>query len=158
VYVLPYFAGAGTPWLDPNQRGAIFGLTLASERSEIVKGILDGTCYEIRINVESLAAAGIDITCFRAIGGGARSSRWMQLKADVTGIPVETTRVTEAGCLGAAFLAGLGSGIYGGPEDLEDIVRVDRTFEPRPGETARYRESYLMYRELRSRLEGLVIR
>jgi xylulokinase len=158
VYVLPYFAGAGTPWLDLNQRGSIFGLTLSTERSEIVKGILDGTCYEIRINVESLAAAGIDITRFRAIGGGARSNRWMQLKADVTGIPVETTRVAEAGCLGAAFLAGLGSGIYGSPQDLEGIVSVDRVFEPRPDQTARYQESFQMYRELRSRMEGLSIR
>jgi len=155
VYVLPYFAGTGTPWLDLKQRGSVFGLTLDTDSAEIVKAILDGTCYEIRINVDSLARAGFHIQRIRAIGGGARSSKWMQLKADITGIPVETTRVTEAGCLGAAFLAGLGSGVYRGMEDIEEIVKVERVYEPKMESARQYQDGYEKYRELRSRVEGL---
>jgi len=108
VYIMPYFAGTGTPWLDPKQKGTIFGLSLDTDRKEIVKGILDGICYEIRLNLEILNRAGIRIDRLRAVGGGVKSSRWMQLKADIIGVPVETAMVNEAGCLGASFLAGQG--------------------------------------------------
>jgi xylulokinase len=157
VYVLPYFAGTGTPWLDVNQRGTIFGLSLDTDRAEIIKGILDGICYEIRLNLETLAAADIQVHRLRAIGGGAKSDRWMQLKADITGVPVETTTVTEAGCLGAAFLAGQGLGIYTLPSDILDIATVNKVFEPRPGKSRQYEESYQTYKELRLRVKGLRI-
>jgi xylulokinase len=157
VYILPYFTGTGTPWLDVSQRGSIFGLTLDTDRAEIVKGLLDGICYEVKINVESLGNAGISIHRFRAIGGGAKSDKWMQLKADITGIPVETTKVTEAGCLGAAFLAGLGTGVYSSTDDIKKIVAVDRVFEPRKDISTQYKEGYKVYKELRSRVEGLQI-
>jgi len=144
-------------WLDVSQRGSIFGLTLDTDRAEIVKGLLDGICYEVKINVESLGNAGISIHRFRAIGGGAKSDKWMQLKADITGIPVETTKVTEAGCLGAAFLAGFGTGVYSSTDDINKIVAVDRVFEPRKDISTQYKEGYKVYKELRSRVEGLQI-
>ncbi len=157
VFVLPYFAGAGTPWLDERQKGSIFGLTLGTEKREIIKGILDGICYEVRLNLETLAASGITVESLRAVGGGTRSHRWMQLKADITGIPVEVTGVSEAGCLGAAFLAGLGVGTYSSSSDIDSIVKVIRVFEPRALLSVRYEESYQKYLELRNRLRGLVI-
>ncbi len=157
VFVLPYFAGSGTPRLDPKQRGSIFGLTLDTDRSEIIKGMLDCICYEVRINLESLASAGFRIRKLRAIGGGAESGRWMQLKADITGIPVETTDVTEAGCLGAAFLAGLGTGVYSEPEDILEITKLAHVYEPRKSFKRNYDEVYQKYRELCTRVEGLVL-
>lgn len=157
VYVLPYFAGTGTPWLDVNQRGTIFGLSLDTDRAEIIKGILDGICYEVRLNLETLVEAGIQVKRLRAIGGGAKSDLWMQLKADITGVPVETTRVTEAGCLGAAFLAGQGIGVYRSPHEILNIATVDTVFEPRRAISKQYEESYQTYKELRSRVKGLVI-
>ncbi len=155
VYVLPYFAGAGNPWMDVHQLGAMFGLRLDTGRAEILKGILDGICYEIRLNLDSYTRAGVPIRALRAIGGGARSDRWMQLKADITGVPIERTAVTEAGCFGAAFLAGLGTGVYGGPADILERVAVDRVFEPRPAAGRAYEEPYGRYLELRERVKGL---
>ena len=155
VFVLPYFAGAGTPWLDAAQRGAVFGLTLDTDRAELVKGILDGICFELRLNLESLRRAGLTVNCLRAIGGGARSERWMQLKADITGVPVEVMEVREAGCLGAAFLAGLGAGVYASPQEIAAISRVQRTFYPDPAAQARYDAAYQQYGELRARVQGL---
>ena len=157
VFLLPYFAGAGTPWLDTRQKGSLFGLSLDTTRSDIVKAILDGICYEVRLNLESMSGAGIEITALRSIGGGTRSDRWMQLKADITGIPVEVTEVGEAGCLGAAFLAGLGSGVYSSPSDIGSIVTVKRIFEPRNKQKREYEEPYHSYLELRERVRGLDI-
>jgi xylulokinase len=81
----------------------------------------------------------------------------MQLKADITGIPVEVTKVSEAGCLGAAFLAGLGAGTYNSPEDISEIVSVKKTYEPREEQKRSYDEHYGIYLELRERVRGLEI-
>lgn len=155
VFVLPYFAGAGNPWLDAAQRGTVFGLTLDTDRAELAKAILDGICYELRLNLGSLKRAGLEVNRLRAVGGGARSERWMQLKADITGVPVEVMAVREAGCLGAAFLAGLGAGLYTSPQDISALSRVKRVFYPDPSARARYDAAYQQYGELRSRVQGL---
>ena len=155
VFVLPYFAGAGTPWLDPEQRGTIFGLALDTDRAEVTKGILDGLCFELRLNLESMRRTGLEVSTLRATGGGAKSERWMQLKADITGVPVEIMQVREAGCLGAAFLAGLGTGVYSTAEDISSISRVKYVFDPNPQASAQYDDAYQKYCELRSRVEGL---
>jgi xylulokinase len=155
VFVLPYFAGTGTPWNDPRQKGAISGLTLATDRPEIVKGILDSLCYELRINLDSLAASGFDVGRLYATGGGARSDRWMQLKADITGVPIETAQDMEAGALGAAFLAGLGTGIYGRPDQILEMIKTANEFKPRPEQAEAYKAPFEHYRELRRRAEGI---
>jgi len=157
LYILPSFAGAGTPWLDEREKGSIFGLTLGTEKRDIVKGILDGICYEVRLNLETLAASGIVIESLRATGGGTRSDKWMQLKADIIGIPVEVTDVSEAGCLGAAFLGGLGAGLFSTPGDINHLVKVNRVFEPRSQYREPYDEGYEKYVKLRKTVQGLVI-
>ena len=155
VYVLPSFAGSGTPWLDEREKGSIFGLTLSTEKRDIVKGILEGICYEVRLNLETLSSAGIAIESLRATGGGTRSNTWMQLKADITGLPVEVTDVAEAGCLGAAFLGGLGTGLYNSPQDIHDLVKVNRVFEPRSRFHNLYNQSYETYMHLKKTVRGL---
>jgi xylulokinase len=135
----------------------MFGLSLDTDRAEIVKGILDGICYEVWVNLDTLAQAGVPVNRLRAISGGAKSDRWMQLKADITGIPVETTTVAEAGCLGSAFLAGQGIGRYTSPRDILHMATVERVFEPRPAMREQYEEAYHTYKELRERVKGLAI-
>ena len=155
VLVLPYFAGTGTPMLDVKQKGSIFGVSLDTDRPQIVKGILDSLCYEMRLNVESMRSAGLTIDAFRAMGGGSKSDTWMQLKADITRIPIEVAEVGESGCLGAAFLAGLGIGRYSSADDICSFAGVKKTFEPRPAFSNRYDEQYGKYKELVSRVKGL---
>jgi xylulokinase len=89
------------------------------------------------------------------MGGGARSDAWMQLKSDIVGLPIERTLVTEAGCLGAAFLAGLGIGKYSTPDDITALVSVDRVFEPTPAASRSYEGPYATYLEIRERIKGL---
>ena len=157
IYVLPYFEGSGTPWLDIHQYGSFFGIKLSTSKADLIKGILEGISFDLKLNLESFAGAGIEIHALRSMGGGSRSDAWMQLKADILGIPVERTPVTEAGCLGAAFLAGLGCGVYSSIDDVSRIIDRDRIFEPDKKKGSLYREHYEKYREIRNRMEGLVI-
>ncbi|MCX7038653.1 MAG: FGGY family carbohydrate kinase [Spirochaetes bacterium] len=155
VFVMPYFAGSGTPWLDIKQLGSAFGLSLETGKAQLFKGILEGIAYEVKLNIDSFQRACIPVKALRAIGGGSRSDTWMQLKADILGIPIERTLITEAGCLGAAFLAGLGTQRYTRPEEIADIVSVDRVFEPRLEMSNSYEHSYARYLRIRDRIENL---
>lgn len=104
LLVLPYWTPSGTPYFDLHTPGAILGLRLATTRGEILRALLEGVAFEMRLNLEILRESGREIRELRAIGGGAKSAFWTQLKADVLGRPITTLDVTEAGCLGAALL------------------------------------------------------
>ncbi len=88
LLVLPHFAGSGTPTFDTASKGAILGLTFATSKTDLAKAILEGLTFELRVNFDLLRAGGVQIEELRAIGGGARSDLWVQLKADVLGVPV----------------------------------------------------------------------
>jgi len=98
IMVLPHFAGSGTPLLDTTSRGAILGLNFGTTRSMIAKAILEGLTFELRTNLDLLKEAGVKIRQLHAVGGGARSPLWLQLKADICRIPLRVPEVTEAAC------------------------------------------------------------
>lgn len=86
------------------------------------------------------------INQIRALGGGSRSAVWKQIEADVTGIPVVTTKQADADALGAAILAGVGVGEFGSiDEGIDATVVVDRVFEPDPANVSRYDERFQQY-------------
>lgn len=146
LLVLPHFAGSGTPTLDTASRGAVFGLTFATDRAALAKGILEGLTFELRINLDLLRNSGIVIDELRAVGGGARSPLWLQLKSDICRVPVRVPHVTEAACLGAALLAGVACGEY---RDLDAAVnravRLDRQITPDPRSSALYDAQFDIY-------------
>ncbi len=149
LLVLPHFAGSGTPTFDTTSRGAFLGLTFATDRAELAKAILEGLTYELRMNLELLRDGGVVIDVLRAIGGGARSGMWLQLKADVTGIPVATPSVTEAAGLGAALLAGVGAGVFpSAATAAKGCLRIAETRQPDPVAHRSYDERYAIYRDL----------
>ena len=146
VLILPHFVGSGTPAMDPISQGAILGLSVATSKAELTRAVLDCTNYEMRLNLETLAGLGIEIHELRAIGGGARSARWLQLRADVFGKPVVALQVSEAASLGAAILAGSATGVFASIEDgVQAGVRAGQRFEPDPQQHARYEERYRRY-------------
>ncbi len=104
LLVLPYFTPSGTPYFDVNVKGAIFGLDLNTSRGEILKALLEGIAFEMRLNLEILEKSGYEVKELRAIGGGARSLVNLQLRSDVIGKPITVPDVTETGCLGVAML------------------------------------------------------
>jgi xylulokinase len=156
VMVLPHFNGSGNPSCDLSSKGAFVGLTLATTRGDIVKAILEGLSFELRINLEYLASAGVDIRELRTVGGGARSPAFLQIRADIIGRPVRTLRVREAACLGAAILAGTAAGVYASvDEGVGRTVRVAETFEPDGARAAVYRDRFAVYRDIHPGLRGL---
>ncbi len=149
LLVLPHFAGSGTPTFDTASKGAILGLTFAAGKTDLAKAILEGLTFELRLNLELLRGSGIAIDELRAIGGGARSPLWLQLKADITGIPVVTPRVTQAACWGAALLAGAGAGYLPHvARAAEASVVLERRFEPDAPRSAAFDARYRLYRRL----------
>ncbi len=149
LLVLPHFAGSGTPTLDTVSKGAILGLTFADTTATIAKAILEGLTFELRLNLDLLREAGINIEELHAVGGGARSDLWLQLKADIGQIPLRLPAVTEGACLGAALLAGVGAGVYADVETaVARTVQVTRRVTPEPATVEAYEQRYLLYRQL----------
>ncbi|PWH16848.1 MAG: hypothetical protein DDG58_09085 [Ardenticatenia bacterium] len=144
---LPHLSGSGTPWLDIASKGAVLGLTFGTTRRDVAKAILEGLTFELRINLDLLREGGVVIDELRAIGGGARSELWLQLKADILGVPVVRPAVTEAACLGAALLAGVGAGVYAdAAQAVAQVLHLTRTYQPDPERAARYERLYALYR------------
>jgi xylulokinase len=149
LFVLPHFTSTGTPWFDTESKGVIAGLRLSTTRGEVVKAILEGVTYEMALNASVLAECGAGIESFRAIGGGAKSALWMQLKADLLGKPVHALRVSEAVSLGTAILAGTATGVYPSAREAAlELSKVERTYRPDPKRAKTYRERFARYREL----------
>ncbi|NOY81323.1 MAG: hypothetical protein GXP31_10005 [Kiritimatiellaeota bacterium] len=159
VLVLPHFTATGPPHFITSSCGVMAGLHLDTTRGDVLKGILEGTAYYLRECVERLPEAGLDIGEFRAVGGGSRSDAWVQLSADILGRPFSRPRVTEAGALGAAILAGVGAGVFVSAEEgASHMVTVEHSFEPDPQRGAEYSRRYALYRELWPRLRDFLPR
>jgi xylulokinase len=153
LFFLPHFVGAGTPYLDSASRGALVGLTIDTTKGDITKAVLDSVNYEMKLNIDMMNDAGLGILALRAIGGGAKSDRWLQMKADTFGLPVSSMRVSEAASLGAAMLAGVSIGCFKDARDAaESMVHLNRTYDPNEERTRLYREKYHQYREIYSTL------
>ena len=156
VFILPHLAGAGTPTLDPKSLGAIAGLNVSTEKAELSRAVLDSVNYEMKRNIDGMTDSGVEIEELRAIGGGARSSRWLQLKADVFDRAVSSMEVSEAASLGAAILAGVGIGSFSSAEDgVEQMVRVAQTYSPRSEEHKKYQDRYQIYLQLQPALSKI---
>lgn len=149
VFALPYFAGAGTPQMDFRAQGLFAGLTLDTDRYQLYRAILEGTCFEGRLNLANMESCGISVRELRCIGGGARSAPWLQMKADITGRRVVSMACEEAGCLGAVMLAGMGSGQFRSLREAGgDLLHERGVFLPDPERAARYEEAYQTYLKL----------
>ncbi len=156
VLVLPHFAGSGTPTLDISSKGAIVGLTFATDRAALAKAILEGLTFELRVNLDLLRQAGVAIRELHAVGGGAHSPLWLHLKADICGVPLRVPQVTEAACLGAALLAGVAAGVWPDlPAAVDATVRFRGEVQPDPAARAAYEPRFALYRELYPTLADL---
>jgi glycerol kinase len=132
TYVVPAFVGLGAPYWDPEARGAIVGLTRGVGRAHVARAVLEAMAYQTRDVVEAMAEeTGAALDVLRADGGAAANDFLMQFQADVLGVEVERPKIVETTGLGAAFLAGLGTGTWASTEELARLRRVDKRFRPR---------------------------
>jgi glycerol kinase len=130
VYLVPAFTGLGAPYWDPDARGAIVGLTRDSGIAEIVRAGLEATVYQTRDLMAAMAEDGVAPAAIRVDGGMVVNDWVMQFLADQLGIAVERPTVTETTALGAAYLAGLATGVFGSTDDIAGRWRCERRFVP----------------------------
>jgi glycerol kinase len=131
VYLVPAFVGLGAPHWDPYARGVIVGLTRGTGRAQVVRAAVEAMAYQTRDVVEAMERdTGEKLKELRVDGGAAVMDVLCQLQADLLGITVRRPRRTETTALGAAFLAGLGAGLWS-EGDLATLWKLDREFEPR---------------------------
>ncbi len=156
LLVFPHLIGTGTPWLDAKARGAVIGIGAETSFEELAKAILEGITLEMQWNLELQASIGVAIGPIHAVGGGSRSERWLQMKADIFDRDVVAIP-GEASCAGAAMAAGVGMGVFRSYEEAAAaIVRTGKVFSPRPRHTARYRDKSARHRDIARRLYGFV--
>ena len=130
LYLVPAFTGLGAPHWDPRARGLLIGIERSTSRAHVVRATLESIAYQTRDLVEAMRASGRPITVLRADGGGTANAFLMQLQADVLGVPVEVAAVRETTALGAAFLAGLASGVWPDTAALAATRAVATRYEP----------------------------
>jgi len=157
ILVLPHFAGAATPYMDEGSKGAIVGLTVSHTASDLYRAMMEGVVYEMRLNIELLEEAGIEIKTLKATGGGAASRVWMQMKADILNIPVISLGSSEAGATGCAIMAGLAIGIFNKLEHAaEYMIHEKETYYPREEMYRAYSKEYEKYKKLYKAVRELV--
>ena len=148
VFLVPAFAGLGAPDWDGRARGTLVGLTRGTTRAHIARAALEAIALQSAdIFGAMVRDSGIQLTELRVDGGASRNDLLMQLQADLAGVPVVRPQVTETTALGAAYLAGLATGVWQGGDEIAAQWAVDRRFEPslpepqRLARIARWREA-----------------
>jgi glycerol kinase len=132
VVFVPALTGLGAPDWDPSARGAIFGITRGTTRAHLARATLEAIAFEVCDVVDVMVGeAGHDVPVLKADGGAAANDVLMQLQADLLGIAVERPEELQTTGLGAAFLAGLGAGVWSSTAELAATWRSGRRFEPR---------------------------
>ncbi len=146
---LPYLMGERTPHKDTRARGGFFGLTASHKKEHLIRSIMEGVVFGLRDSLEILKEMGIEIKEIRASGGGARSSLWCQMQADIFGKKVIRTNIKEAPAYGVALLAGVGSGIFENiRKTCKRTIKVTDTIEPVPENVEKYERYYRIYSSL----------
>jgi xylulokinase len=145
----PYLMGERTPHLDPQARGALVGITAKHTRAHVIRAILEGVAFSLRDTFTIFKEMNVPVTRIRLGGGGARSSLWRQIQADVYGHEVECVEAEEGAAYGAALLAGVGAKVWPSVDAAcSSVVRVKATVQPKPENVAIMNESYERYRRV----------
>lgn len=144
---LPHLRGSGAPYWDPRSKGAFLGLKSTHTSPELMRALFEGLSFQARMVVEMEEnVAGYNVESLCTVGGGTRLRMWQQIKADITGKTIEIPEVEDATALGAAFLAGVGVGIYKDIEEASKAVsRYNKRIEPDIKNRDFYNKLYEIY-------------
>ena len=135
VMMVPAFTGLGAPYWNPDARGTITGITRGTTLAHIARAALDSIAFQSAALLDAMsrdvvAHGGKPVHELRVDGGACANDLLMQIQADLLGIPVVRPAVIETTALGAAYLAGLGTGLYTNTQELSTLWRAERVFEP----------------------------
>jgi xylulokinase len=155
VVFVPALSGACAPRWNDEMRGVFSGLSMHHDHTHLARAVLEGCCFALRDIVVRLGALGLGDGELRVVGGGSRSELWLQMKADVTGLPVRRVDTEQATALGAAMVAAVGAGGYADLIEATEMAHLsDRRYEPDAELHARYDDAYAGYRALFDAVEG----
>lgn len=146
--ILPYFLGEKTPIHDPEARGLIDGLTLSHDLGHLWRALLEAYAYALKHHVEVLGDMGHATTRYLVSDGGAASTVWMQIVADVLQQPLQRLSGHPGSCLGAAWTAAMGTGLADDWAGIAAFVTMDEMLQPDPANAAVYAAGYARYRAL----------
>jgi xylulokinase len=145
----PYLMGERTPYLDPEARGMLVGLTASHTRGHVIRAILEGVAFSLRDTFTIFNEMEVPVKTIRLGGGGARSKLWRQIQADTYAQPVETVEAEEGAAYGAAILAGVGVKAWPSVDAAcNAVVRVALNINPSAEDSLAMDKSYAMYRRI----------
>jgi len=146
---LPYLSGERTPHMDPYAKGCFIGLNYHHTRGHLARAVMEGVSFALRQALEISLSLGGTADTIIASGGGAESDVWLQIQADVYGLPLQQTLSVEQASVGAALLAGVGMGTYSSFEEAcTSVMNYDRVTEPISENAMRYNERYQQFLRL----------
>jgi glycerol kinase len=152
VVFVPALTGLGAPDWDPHARGLIIGITRGTTRAHIVRATLEAIAFEVRDVIETLPER-TSLHALMVDGGASANDLLCQIQADQLGVPVERPKIVETTALGAAFLAGLGTGVWSSTEELRETWNLDRKFDPQ-GDRAEADAAHKRWRDAVERSKG----
>jgi len=156
MIMIPHLCGALFPEYNYNAKGVYFGISINSKKSYFIRAILEAIAYMMRQDLDYIKKLGIDIKRLISIGGGAKSSTWCQIKADVCGFNLEVPYYTETALLGAAILGASGSGIFSDVKAAcKNLVKIKKIYEPDLGNARIYNDNFYKYIKLYESVEKL---
>jgi glycerol kinase len=135
VHLVPAFTGLGAPYWDANAKAAIVGLSRGSHKAHIARAALESIALQTTalvnaMNQDAVQSGGQVLSQLKVDGGASANSFLMQFQADLLGVPVLRPKITESTAMGAAYLAGLGAGIWQNTQELQQYWQLDQCFEP----------------------------
>jgi xylulokinase len=149
VLFLPALSGAMAPEWIAEARGAFYGLTPSHETGHFVRAVLEGCAHAMRDVVDRLDSMGVPTDKIVLVGGGARSEVWARIRADLTGRPVEMSRMVDTSPIGGAILGAVAAGIFPDVESAASLIdRQSTLIEPNPANKEAHDKAYTAYREL----------
>ncbi|MGH7426666.1 MAG: FGGY family carbohydrate kinase, partial [Candidatus Methylomirabilales bacterium] len=129
VYFVPALAGLGAPWWDPHARGTILGITRGTTKAHLARATVEAMAYQTRDVVDAMVAdAGVPLSALKVDGGASAMNMLLQFQADLLGVPVRRPVVQETTALGAAYLAGLATGVWSSKDEVASAWQLDREF------------------------------
>jgi xylulokinase len=142
-------SGERSPIWDPDAKGVFYGLSFDKTKGHMTRAVLEGVAYSLEHNLRVAATTGVTVSSLNAMGGAANSKLWMQIKSDVTNLPIDVPASDTATTLGAAILAGVGCGMYSSyKEAVETTVKIKKHYEPIKANHEVYKKSMELYLEL----------
>ncbi|MBQ6528330.1 MAG: xylulokinase [Clostridia bacterium] len=155
VVFAPYLSGERCPYPDPSARGVLYGLSLNTQQSDMIRAVMEGIVYSLR-QIVDIYRSFADVSSAVASGGGASSDLFLQMQAGIFEMPVRTvSAASEGGAYGAALIAGLGLGWFQNAQDAVALLHTEKKVQPDTKDIPLYRKSYEIYRRVYPALKDI---